>query len=201
MHKLILPALFSLLATALEAAPVLKAEVSINRPIVTVGDMFDDAGLLAERGLFRAPAPGTTGIVSLEAVRAAAAKRRARRLQPGQCAQRPRRTAGDRGRCDRRSPASSRPSSPSARRDAARRRARRPLRCRHQLQGRGGRGPGNAASASPTSPARRCSRPAFRSRASSCRLMSAAGSTSWSRRRTSAPRCRPAPSSPRPMSR
>lgn len=72
MHKLILPALFSLLATAAQAAPVLKAEVSINRPIVTVGDMFEDAGLLAERGLFRAPAPGTTGIVSLEAVRAAA---------------------------------------------------------------------------------------------------------------------------------
>ena len=72
MHKLILPALFSLLATAAQAGPVLKAEVSINRPIVTVGDMFDDAGLLAERGLFRAPAPGTTGIVSLEAVRAAA---------------------------------------------------------------------------------------------------------------------------------
>ncbi|MGV3490380.1 MAG: flagellar basal body P-ring formation chaperone FlgA [Devosia sp.] len=72
MHKLLLPALFSLLATAAHAAPVLKGEVTINRPIVTVGDMFDDAGLLAERGLFRAPAPGTTGIVSLDAVRAAA---------------------------------------------------------------------------------------------------------------------------------
>lgn len=75
MHKLILPALFTLLAgsTAL-AAPVLKADVSVNHPVVTIGDMFDDAGLLAERALFRAPAPGTTGIVSLEAVRAAALK-------------------------------------------------------------------------------------------------------------------------------
>jgi flagella basal body P-ring formation protein FlgA len=72
MHKFIIPALLSLLATAAQAAPVLKAEVSVNRPIVTVGDMFDDAGLMAERGLFRAPAPGTTGIVSLDAIRAAA---------------------------------------------------------------------------------------------------------------------------------
>ena len=40
--------------------------------VVTVGDMFDDAGLLAERALFRAPAPGTTGIVSLDAIRSAA---------------------------------------------------------------------------------------------------------------------------------
>lgn len=75
MHKFILPALFLAFtgSTAL-AAPVLKAEVSVNHPVITVGDMFEDAGLLAERALFRAPEPGTTGIVSLEAVRAAAAK-------------------------------------------------------------------------------------------------------------------------------
>lgn len=73
MHKIILPALFALAATAADAAPVLKSQVTISRPIVTVGDMFEDAGLLAEKGLFRAPAPGTTGIVSLEAVRTAAA--------------------------------------------------------------------------------------------------------------------------------
>ncbi len=74
MHKLILPALFALLASSAAAAPVLKSQVSVNHPVITVGDMFDDAGLLAERALFRAPAPGTTGIVSLEAVRAAALK-------------------------------------------------------------------------------------------------------------------------------
>lgn len=79
MNKLIssvaLPALLAMLsATAAFAAPVLKAEVSVNHPIVTVGDMFDDAGLLAETALFRAPAPGTTGTVSLEAVRAAATR-------------------------------------------------------------------------------------------------------------------------------
>lgn len=75
MHKLILPALLSLLAGSTAfAAPVLKAEVSVNHPVITVGDMFEDAGLLAERALFRAPEPGTTGIVSLDAVRAAATK-------------------------------------------------------------------------------------------------------------------------------
>lgn len=79
MNKLIssvaLPALLAMLsANTAFAAPVLKAEVSVNHPIVTVGDMFDDAGLLAETALFRAPAPGTTGTVSLEAVRAAATR-------------------------------------------------------------------------------------------------------------------------------
>ena len=75
MNKLILPAFFALLsATTAFAAPVLKAEVSVNHPVVTVGDMFNDAGLLAETALFRAPAPGTTGMVSLEAVRAAASR-------------------------------------------------------------------------------------------------------------------------------
>lgn len=74
MHKILLPALFALLSSTALAAPMLKAEVSVNRPVITVGDMFDDAGLLAERALFRAPAPGTTGIVSLETVRAAAAR-------------------------------------------------------------------------------------------------------------------------------
>lgn len=72
MHRFILPALAALIATAAEAAPVLKSEVTINRSIVMAGDMFEDAGLFAEKALFRAPAPGTTGLVSLEAVRAAA---------------------------------------------------------------------------------------------------------------------------------
>lgn len=75
MNKLILPALLlALSASTALAAPVLKAEVSVNHPVITVGDMFEDAGILAEKALFRAPAPGTTGMVSLEAVRAAAVK-------------------------------------------------------------------------------------------------------------------------------
>lgn len=56
------------------AAPVLKASVTVNTPIVTVGDMFDDAGTMAELPLFRSPLPGTTGTVDLAAVRAAAAR-------------------------------------------------------------------------------------------------------------------------------
>ena len=65
------------LATLLGTAPALaelslKTEVSVVSEIVTVGDMFEDAGMLAETALFRAPLPGTTGIVSIAAVRAAA---------------------------------------------------------------------------------------------------------------------------------
>jgi flagella basal body P-ring formation protein FlgA len=64
--------LFCLSGAAAVAAPVLKAEVIVTGEIVTVGDMFEDAGDLATRPLFRAPLPGTTGIVSLEALRQAA---------------------------------------------------------------------------------------------------------------------------------
>ena len=69
MHKFILPILFSLLAgsTAL-AAPALKAEVSVNHPVITVGDMFEDAGLLREAkvGIFTASLiSGTIGYIFL----------------------------------------------------------------------------------------------------------------------------------------
>lgn len=60
-------------AKAAEAAPVLKPDVTVISEIVTVGDMFENAGALAEKALFRAPQPGTTGIVGIEAVRNAAA--------------------------------------------------------------------------------------------------------------------------------
>lgn len=56
------------------ATPVLRAEVTVAGSIVTVGDMFEDAGELAATPLFRAPAPGTTGIVGLDAVRQAATR-------------------------------------------------------------------------------------------------------------------------------
>ncbi|WP_127144722.1 flagellar basal body P-ring formation chaperone FlgA [Pelagibacterium montanilacus] len=58
--------------TSALAAPVLRSEVSVTTGIVTVGDMFEDAGTLANVGLFRAPAPGTAGTVSLEDVTRAA---------------------------------------------------------------------------------------------------------------------------------
>jgi flagella basal body P-ring formation protein FlgA len=58
--------------TATFAAPVLRGDVTVNADIVTVGDMFDDAGDLSATAIFRAPAPGTTGIVPLDNVEAAA---------------------------------------------------------------------------------------------------------------------------------
>ena len=57
---------------AVIAAPVLKSEVTVIHGIVTVGDMFDNPGVNSERALFLSPAPGTTGTVSLEAVKEAA---------------------------------------------------------------------------------------------------------------------------------
>jgi flagella basal body P-ring formation protein FlgA len=71
------PLLLALLATCLSApvtlaGPTLKGEVTVNKAIVTIGDMFDDAGSFAETGIFMAPAPGTTGIVPLAEVERAA---------------------------------------------------------------------------------------------------------------------------------
>jgi flagella basal body P-ring formation protein FlgA len=63
-----------LLCSAALAMPVLKANVVVVGSIVTVGDMFDDAGVSAEDALFRAPQPGTTGSVPLADVTAAAAR-------------------------------------------------------------------------------------------------------------------------------
>jgi flagellar basal body P-ring formation protein FlgA len=60
------------LTTSVIAAPALRSEVTVRSEIVTVGDMFDNAGILAEEGLFRAPEPGTTGTVTIDAVRQAA---------------------------------------------------------------------------------------------------------------------------------
>src|SRR5438128_679650 len=74
IRKLLLGLLFTAtLAGATNAAPVLRAEVTVSAPVVTIADMFDDAGALGEQALFRAPEPGTSGIVSVEAVRQAAA--------------------------------------------------------------------------------------------------------------------------------
>lgn len=63
-----------LLASAAFAAPVLKGNVMVNSDVVTVGDMFADAGMMAEEALFRAPAPGTSGVVDINAIRKAAAR-------------------------------------------------------------------------------------------------------------------------------
>jgi flagella basal body P-ring formation protein FlgA len=73
MKILSLALLAGLLATtAASATPVLKGDITVNKAIVTVGDIFDDAGILAETGMFMAPAPGTTGVVPLDDIRRAA---------------------------------------------------------------------------------------------------------------------------------
>lgn len=59
-------------AGAALAMPVLKPHVKISSKIVTVGDMFDNAGALAEKGLFRSPEPGTLGNVPLASITLAA---------------------------------------------------------------------------------------------------------------------------------
>ncbi|AEQ51875.1 flagellar basal body P-ring formation chaperone FlgA [Pelagibacterium halotolerans] len=62
---------FAALAATAQAEPVLRGDVTVNAAIVTVGDLFDGAGLMAETAVFRAPAPGTSGILSLEDIAAA----------------------------------------------------------------------------------------------------------------------------------
>lgn len=62
-----------LTGTPASATPVLRGDITVNKAVVTIGDMFDDAGALAEAGIFMAPKPGTTGIVPLAEVKRAAA--------------------------------------------------------------------------------------------------------------------------------
>jgi flagellar basal body P-ring formation protein FlgA len=54
------------------ANPSLKGDITVTADIVTVGDMFDNSGDLSETAIFRAPAPGTTGLVPLAAIQNAA---------------------------------------------------------------------------------------------------------------------------------
>ena len=54
------------------ANPSLKGDISVNADIVTVGDMFDDPGDLSSTPIFRAPSPGTTGIVPIADIAQAA---------------------------------------------------------------------------------------------------------------------------------
>ena len=78
MKKLLIAALFAGLAGAIStgasALPVLDNQVDTPNRVVTVGDMFKEAGPLADQPLFLAPAPGTSGVVSIDAIRLAAAK-------------------------------------------------------------------------------------------------------------------------------
>lgn len=62
-----------LTASAALAMPTLRGDITVNKAIVTIGDMFEGAGSLAETGIFMAPAPGTAGVVPLADVERAAA--------------------------------------------------------------------------------------------------------------------------------
>jgi flagella basal body P-ring formation protein FlgA len=73
MKSFTFAALIALLsATAALAQPTLKGDITVNTDIVTVGDMFDNPGELSETAIFRAPSPGTTGIVPLADIASAA---------------------------------------------------------------------------------------------------------------------------------
>lgn len=72
MKTFTLAVALALLSTAALANPSLKGDITVNTDIVTVGDMFDNAGEMSEMAIFRAPSPGTTGIVPLADVQHAA---------------------------------------------------------------------------------------------------------------------------------
>lgn len=72
IRSFVIAAAFAALAGSAFAAPVLRGEVTVAGALVTAGDMFEDAGEFAAQPMFRAPAPGTIGTVSLDAVKQAA---------------------------------------------------------------------------------------------------------------------------------
>jgi flagella basal body P-ring formation protein FlgA len=48
--------------------PVLKSQATVTGPVVTVGDLVENAGVIAKVAIFRSPDLGFTGTVSAEAV-------------------------------------------------------------------------------------------------------------------------------------
>lgn len=48
--------------------PILKAQATVTGPVVHVGDLVENAGVIAKVAIFRAPDLGSTGIVSADAV-------------------------------------------------------------------------------------------------------------------------------------
>lgn len=71
-HLLAALAVSLLLGTTTLAAPALRSDITVTASIVTIGDMFADAGELSGTPIFRAPAPGTTGLVAVADVQRAA---------------------------------------------------------------------------------------------------------------------------------
>ncbi|MCC2111764.1 MAG: flagellar basal body P-ring formation protein FlgA [Hyphomicrobiales bacterium] len=55
-----------------QPVPLLKPEIEVTAELVTLGDLFENAGLLSEKAVFRAPDIGTWGNVSASDVATAA---------------------------------------------------------------------------------------------------------------------------------
>lgn len=72
LSKSVLALTAALMAQSALAVPVLKPSVLVDTKVVTVGDMFNNAGVHAETPLFRSPAPGTVGAVPLTSIHLAA---------------------------------------------------------------------------------------------------------------------------------
>jgi len=68
MLSLGLLAAFTGAAFAQEAHPVLRANVVVNGDLVRIGDVIDNAGIIAKVPIFRAPDLGMTGSVPAEAI-------------------------------------------------------------------------------------------------------------------------------------
>lgn len=60
------------LASHSTMVPTLRPSVVVEADLVTLGDLFDFAGMFAETPVFRAPPPGTRGAVSSDQIRQAA---------------------------------------------------------------------------------------------------------------------------------
>ena len=60
-------------ATPVAAEPHLRQRVTVEGPLVTLGDLFSGAGAAAGTAVFQSPDPGTTGQVSASRILAAAA--------------------------------------------------------------------------------------------------------------------------------
>lgn len=62
----------SQVAAAQDAAPVLREQIKVLSELVTLGDLFENAGAVADVAVFRSPDLGTRGFVGADRVKAAA---------------------------------------------------------------------------------------------------------------------------------
>lgn len=71
---LLLPAAVAVPLAAAAPAPVLKEQIHVHGDVVTLGDLFENAGPAAATPVFRAPDLGTEGIVAGKRIATAAAR-------------------------------------------------------------------------------------------------------------------------------